>query len=136
MALSDWLTRDEWNAAFLGYMALVTGDEEGFPWPVDLSTQLRVGIIVVNKAGYTDWAGISIGDPDDYKTVSGDLESRLGVDACTAERDNSACLAELMTGKLDILARAAETLVWLEAHPEIAFEPLTMLCQHLLEETA
>lgn len=125
MALSNWLTRDEWNAAFLAYLAV-----EERPAP-DLSLHLRVGICYVHLSGYTAWKGIRVGDPDDPRSVSKDYESAYKVDAITAERDNSACLLEIMEGHLDLSKRAQETLVWMDKHPELQFPHLRSLCEHL-----
>lgn len=143
MALSNWLTRNEWNAAYFAYLVCVdfseNPDPQSFPFPVDLSTHLRVGICLVHQHGYTDWSGIAVPNPEDFNSVRKSEDTRYGVNACTAEGDNAGCLAEILEGKLDLKVRAGEVLVWLDQHPELNFEGLRLLCQHVVnpeDETA
>lgn len=133
MALSNWLTRGEWNAAFLAYLCGVDPDDpKAFPYPVDLSTQLRVGICLLQQQGYTEWGGIHVNDPRNPDSVHKAEDSRYGVNACTAEGDNGACLVEIMEGTIDIPARAEETLTWLDQHPELNFPILREICQGIM----
>lgn len=139
MALSNWLTRGEWSAAYLVYLAGVdfseTPDPEALPWPVDLSFHLRMGICILHKCGYTNWGGIAVPDCADPDSVHKSEETRYGVNAITAEGDNGGCLVEVMESTLDLKTRAAETLVWMGEHPELDCPFLADLCQHLVNAT-
>lgn len=97
MSLSNWLTRDEWNAA---YFAGIKVASDGTPFN-NLSDQLRLGIAALHGAGY-QFQGISIDDDG-------------GVHRVTQVGDgNERVLAELMKGSFDVAARALETLAFAE----------------------
>lgn len=108
MTLSNYLTRDEWNAAFFGYFFLVKYEKA--IWPVDLSTQLRTGILLLNSQNYTNWQGVSVGEQNS-NINSVQKTGRLSL--CTRGKDNSNCLVEILNGTLDYKERAFETLEWL-----------------------
>lgn len=64
MALSDYLSRDEWIAAYVLYLVHAIHFPEEFPFGTDLSYQLRMGLWILRKLGYQDWAGIIWEDED------------------------------------------------------------------------
>jgi hypothetical protein len=134
LALSNWLTRQEWNAAFFTYLTLVnlenTDDPESAPWPVDLSTHLRVGICVLDRMGYKGWTGITVTNNGDPDSVSKCEDSRYASHACTAEGNNANCLVEIMDGTIDFRGRTRELLLWLGDHPELdGFAALHDICK-------
>lgn len=137
MALSNWLTRNEWSASFIAYLTGVDPsgeDPEAFPYPVDLSTHLRTGICIVNRCGYKEWAGIRVPDDGDPDSIHKDEDSKYGASACTAEGDNSECLVEVMTGRLDVKTRSKEVLAWMDVHPELDFPSLRAMCEIFADE--
>lgn len=137
MALSNWLTRGEWNASFISYFTRVDfsgRDPDALLYPIDLSTHLRGGICILNQHGYKEWAGIRVPDEKDPDSIYKEEDSKYGVRACTAEEDNSACLLEIMDGSFNVLVRAQETLLWLGEHPEVDFPALRSTCEMLLED--
>ncbi len=91
MALSNWLTRDEWNACYFTGLRQGTGS--------DLGQQLCAGIAALHQAGYK-FKGIESSANGDYKKVTMCCEG------------NDSCLVEVMTGTLDVLGRAKELLLW------------------------
>lgn len=97
MALSNWLTRNEWNACYFAGMKEAI---DGRPCN-DLGEQMRLGIGVLHRAGYI-FNGIK-------STAKGDYEK---VTQCC--HGNEAILAEIIGGYggFDGLARAKEVLVW------------------------
>lgn len=136
MALSNWLTRGEWNASFISYFTGVDfsgQNPDALPYPIDLSTHLRGGICLLNRHGYKEWTGIRVADENDPNSIHKEEESKYGARACTAEEDNSACLLEIMDGTINIMDRARETLLWLDKHPEIDFPALRLACEGFIE---
>jgi hypothetical protein len=135
MALSNWLTRGEWNTAFFSYLALVLATrndgEDAPPYPCDLSFQLRVGICLMDVQGYKAWTGVTVADNSNHLSVRKEERSRYGARAVTAEGDNSACLVEVMEGRLDVKARARETLAWMDAHPELDAPFTRVVCERI-----
>lgn len=121
MALSNWMTRQEWNGAYTLYMCEVL--RRRAEYPTDLSTLLRTGVCLMARAGYQDWGGITVSDPMDPDTVRKAEKSRYGVNACTAEGNNAGCLLEQMTGELDLLARMREFREWAKSRPELDLQP-------------
>ena len=104
MALSNWLTRDEWNACFiLGWKKLARKRNISSEEQVDLSTQMRAGIAVMAKAGYK-FKGINADENGDFEKVT---------QCC---KGNESCLAEFLTGNLDVLRRSEELLAWAPAN--------------------
>ena len=93
MALSNWLTRNEWSAAYIAGSWLAQTGQLDAP---SASEILRGGICYLDRLGYTDWTGVTVGDNIDLDTVHKDENSKYGVNACTAEGDNSGCLVEVM----------------------------------------
>ncbi len=93
MALSNWLTRNEWSASFIAGSWLARGGQLEAP---SASEVLRGGICYLDQHGYTDWTGVKVGDNADLHTVHKDENGKYGVDACTAEGDNAGCLLEVM----------------------------------------
>ena len=132
MALSNWLTRNEWSASFIAYF---TGtdpsgeDPEALPYPVNLDTHLRTGICLLSHHGYKGWTGIRVPDDEDPDSVHKEEDSKYGASACTAEGDNSTCLVEVMQGTLDMKTRAEEVLLWMDEHPEVDFPTLRSACE-------
>lgn len=59
MALSDYLSRDEWIASYVLYLVHAIHFPEEFPFGVDLGHQLRMGLWILRKLGYQNWAGIT-----------------------------------------------------------------------------
>lgn len=97
MALSNWLTRDEWNAVYFAGLKLAIDGAEC----KNMGDQLRLGIGALNRAGY-NFTGI-VSTPDgDYEKVS---------QCCNG---NETVLAEMMGayGGFDKVARAKEVLAW------------------------
>lgn len=97
MALSNWLTRDEWNACyFAGFKAAIDGEICN-----NLSDRMRLGIGALHRAGYV-FAGITSSPDGDYGKVE---------QCCDG---NETVLAELMGGYggFDSVARAKEVLAW------------------------
>ena len=119
MALSAWLTRGEWNAAFFAG-ALFD--------PTDLSDQMRKGVCALHQHGYTTWRGVLVADPRDPGSVRKNRDLPGASEACTTEGDNSECLAEIMLRTIDYKGRAQEVLVWLDRHPHVDFPVLRALC--------
>ena len=130
MALSNWLTRQEWNGAFVLYIC--EAQNGNAPYPVDMSAHLHGGICFMDKAGYKNWTGIKVGNNEDPDTVHKAEGTRYGSRACTAEGDNSGALVEIMTGQLDGHARMMEFLEWAKGHPELNLTKY----QALLDEMA
>ena len=97
MALSNWLTRNEWNACyFAGMKEIIDGKPaEG------LGDQLRLGISVLHRAGY-EFTGIESTLEGDYTKVT---------QCCDG---NESVLAELIgaCGGFDRVGRAKELLAW------------------------
>jgi len=108
MALSNWLTRGEWNAAWLlGISPLEDGEA-----PVkSLGEQLRRGIKILHEAGYRDWTGLAVNDQGDAEK---DPDSKYGAQACTAEGNNAGALAEHIAGTFDARGRFEEACAWLK----------------------
>ena len=121
MALSNWLTRQEWNGAYTLYMCEAL--DRRADYPTDLSTLLLVGICLMAQAGYREWGGISVPDPHDPSSVRKSEQTRYGAEACMAEGDNSACLVEQMMGEFDPLARLREFREWAATRPELDLQP-------------
>lgn len=59
MALSNYLSRDEWIASYVLYLVHAVHFPEEFPFAVDLSYHLRMGLWILRKLGYQNWAGIT-----------------------------------------------------------------------------
>ncbi len=96
MALSNWLTRDEWNACyFLGAHAAGNGAECN-----NLGDQLHLGIGAMVKAGHL-FEGINADEDGNYEKVE---------QCCDG---NEAVLAERIDGGFDALARAKETVAFI-----------------------
>lgn len=97
MALSNWLTRDEWNACyFAGIKEIIDGK------PCNgLGDQLCLGIGYLHRAGHK-FTGITSDEKGNYDKVT---------QCCTG---NETVLAELIGGYggFDKLARAKEVLEW------------------------
>lgn len=111
MALSNWLTRDEWNAVFfVGLKEKIEGK------PVhNLSNQLQLGIGALHRAGYV-FQGIK-------STAEGEYEKVM---MCCDGNEN--ILVEVMTQTLDVSARARELLVFAESSlPTMNFDWLREL---------
>lgn len=116
MALSNWLTRDEWNAVyFAGMRAVIDGETCD-----SLGNQMRLGIAALHRSGYR-FRGINADKNGCYEKV---------VQVCAG---NERCLAEMMDGTFDRLGRARELLRFADAEPlridlawlREAVEPLT-----------
>ena len=91
MALSNWLTRQEWNACFFAGMK-----EEIC---ADLGTQLRLGIGLLHRSGYV-FEGITSTAAGDYEKVT---------QCCDG---NERVLVEFLDGSFDPRGRAKEVLAW------------------------
>jgi hypothetical protein len=89
MALSNWLTRDEWNACYFA---------GGDAYP-NLGDRMQAGIAVLHKAGHK-FAGIKSFEDGSYEKVS---------QCCGG---NEAVLAEFMLGVFDKAGRFQELLAW------------------------
>ncbi len=137
MALSNWLTRGEWNASFLAYYVYAAQQAEttGQVLHANLSTQLRTGICMLDHHGYKNWTGIGVSDNTDLNSIAKSDNTKYGVNACTAEGDNSGVLADMISGTLDVPTRADETLLWMKQHPELVFPELLNLCEAIATST-
>jgi hypothetical protein len=111
MALSNWLTRNEWSASYIAGIWLVGTGQLDAP---SASEILHGGICYLDQHGYTDWTGISVGDNTNLDTVHKDENGKYGVNACIAEGDNSDCLLELMGMKPFNANRFAEVRKWVD----------------------
>lgn len=109
MALSNWLTRDEWNAAyFLGMDAA----EKRAQKCADLGEQLLLGIAALHLTGYK-FTGIEVvNEPGMMAGIN-----YRKVRQCS--EGNEQCLVEFMDGTLDLVGRAREFLKWAEGHPNL-----------------
>lgn len=95
MALSNWLTRNEWNACyFAGIKEKMDGKLCG-----DLGTHLRLGIGALHRSGYA-FRGIMSTAEGDYEKVT---------QCCDG---NESVLAEILDGSFDMRGRAKEVLAW------------------------
>lgn len=95
MALSSYLTRDEWNTC---YFAGASEAHEGKKCE-SLADQLSLGIGALHRAGY-EFKGIESTSEGHYTKVE------------QCDGGNSGVLAEMVSGDFDRLARAKETLTW------------------------
>lgn len=94
MALSNWLTRDEWNAVyFAGIKPILNTDKEYY----NLGNQLRLGIVELVKAGYK------------FRGIDADKDGNVvkRVQCCDG---NETVLVEIYNGEFDYIKRAKETL--------------------------
>lgn len=106
MALSNWLTRDEWNTVyFAGLGAIANGAK-----CENLGDQMRLGISELVKANYK-FHGITANENGDYEKVS---------QCCDG---NETVLAELMGGYggFDKLGRAKEAVEYSKNIPSLDF---------------
>ena len=119
MALSNWLTRDEWNAVyFQGMHAAELRNGKC----VDLSEQLMLGVAVLHRTGYK-FTGIEVlNEPKDPSGVT-----YRKVRMCC--EGNEKCLGEFMDGSLDLVGRATEFLKWAEGYPNVDVAWLKELMQ-------
>lgn len=102
MTLSDYLTRNEWNACyFLGMKVKATDHQSGI---ITLADQLKAGIAIMHKSEYT-FKGI----------VSFEDGSYVPVQPCSEENGNA--LIDVMSGNIDLLKRAKETLEFVSTQP-------------------
>lgn len=115
MALSNWLTRNEWSAAYIAGSWLAGTGRLNAP---SASEILRGGICYLDQHGYTDWTGVTVGDNTNLDTVCKNEDGKYGVNACTAEGDNSGCMLEIMGMAPFDPARFGEVRQWV-ASPQV-----------------
>lgn len=93
MALSNWLTRNEWNAVYFAGLGRALDGEKC----ESLGDQMRLCIAALHNSGYR-FRGINSDENGGYEKV---------VQCCEG---NERCLAEVMDGSFDKLGRAKEAL--------------------------
>lgn len=99
MALSNWLTRDEWNACWvLGLEKIIDDEIEEY----GLGKQLRLGIATLHKLGYKFTGIADITEDGNFTKVSM---------CCTG---NETVLGELIDGTFNKLGRSREALAFFE----------------------
>lgn len=122
MALSNWLTRNEWNAVyFAGLKALQDGAEGG-----DMGIQLGHGIRILSSAGYI-FKGIEVDEDGDYEKVT---------QCCDG---NETVLAELIGGYggFDWRSRAKEAIDFVKNNiPDLNFDWLEEAMKEIEAEEA
>lgn len=120
MALSNWLTRDEWNACYFAGMGEILDGKEA----EGLGDQLRLGIGVLHRAGYK-FRGIDSTPEGDYTKVTQCCEG------------NESVLAEMMGGYggFNKFERAKETLEFAKkALPNVDFTWLEEVVKEVEED--
>jgi hypothetical protein len=96
MALSNWLTRTEWNIAY--FAGLVNERKSD-----DLGGILIGGLVAMHKAGWI-FEGIDIDNDGNYTKIN----------QCCA--GNEMVLAELINGSFSPRQRAEEAIAYVDAH--------------------
>jgi hypothetical protein len=97
MALSNWLTREEWNTAY--FAGVVNADENSH----GLGDLLIAGMVAMHKAGYI-FTGINIDDNGNYNKIT----------QCCG--DNAGVLVELMDGSFNAMERAKSAVAYADVH--------------------
>ena len=92
MALSNWLTRNEWNMAYFAGV-------QTHPHPNGLGEILIAGMVAMHKAGWI-FQGIDIDDNGNYQKLT---------QCCD---DNANVLAEMITDTFDWVGRAREAIAY------------------------
>jgi hypothetical protein len=98
MALSNYLTRGEWNAAY--FAGMLRALEAGPGGMLNMSDTLRAGIAEIARSGY-EFRGLTVAE-------DGTAHKREQV----VGPDNAAVLAELIDGTFDARARSKEALAF------------------------